>query len=96
LGSALCESGKLIIEQVDAAEMSPGEFARKVRSCVDAHGNRTVVIDSLNGYQATMLDEKALLLHVYMSDLLTRSVGPRVEVRIEAPADLPAARADPS
>lgn len=31
-----------------------------------------------------------------MSDLLTRSVGPLVEVRIEAPADLPAARADPS
>ena len=31
-----------------------------------------------------------------MTDLLTRSVGPRVELRIEAPADLPAAHADPS
>jgi PAS domain S-box-containing protein len=31
-----------------------------------------------------------------MTDLLTRSVGPMVEVRIEAPADLPPARVDPS
>jgi PAS domain S-box-containing protein len=31
-----------------------------------------------------------------MTDLMTRSVGPRVEVRIEAPRHLPTARADPS
>jgi PAS domain S-box-containing protein len=31
-----------------------------------------------------------------MTELLTRTVGPRVEVHIEAPADLPPARADPS
>jgi len=31
-----------------------------------------------------------------MTDLLARSVGPRVEVCIDAPPDLPAARADPS
>jgi circadian clock protein KaiC len=63
--AALSESDKLIIEQVDAAEMSPGEFAHKVRSRVDSHGIRTVVIDSLNGYQAAMPDEQALLLHVH-------------------------------
>lgn len=63
--AALCESGKLIVEQVDAAEMSPGEFAHKVRSYVDSDGIRTVVIDSLNGYQAAMPDEKALILHVH-------------------------------
>jgi circadian clock protein KaiC len=33
--AALCDSGKLIVEQVDAAEMSPGEFAHKVRAHVD-------------------------------------------------------------
>lgn len=63
--AALCESGKLIVEQVDAAEMSPGEFAHKVRAHVDTNSIRTVVIDSLNGYQAAMPDEKALLLHVH-------------------------------
>jgi circadian clock protein KaiC len=63
--AALCDSGKLIVEQVDAAEMSPGEFAHKVRAHVDAHGVRTVVIDSLNGYQAAMPDEKALMLHIH-------------------------------
>jgi circadian clock protein KaiC len=62
---ALCDSGELIVEQVDAAEMSPGEFAHKVRSHVDDHGVRTVVIDSLNGYQAAMPDEKALILHIH-------------------------------
>ena len=27
---------KLFIEQMDAAELSPGEFSHRVRSCVDA------------------------------------------------------------
>jgi circadian clock protein KaiC len=30
--------GKLIVEQVDAAELSPGEFAHRVRQCVEDHG----------------------------------------------------------
>src|SRR5215211_962747 len=49
---ALQDSGNLLVEQVDAAEKSPGEFAHRVRACVDQHEIRTVVIDSLNGYQA--------------------------------------------
>ena len=59
------ESGKLLIEQVDAAELSPGEFAYRVRERVETSGARTVVIDSLNGYQQAMPDEKALLLHIH-------------------------------
>src|SRR3954451_3004512 len=49
--AGLQESGRLLIEQVDAAELAPGEFAQRVRCCVQQHGARTVVIDSLNGYQ---------------------------------------------
>lgn len=62
---ALRDAGKLFVEQVDAAELSPGEFAHRVRACIDEHGIRTVVLDSLNGYQASMPEENALVLHVH-------------------------------
>jgi circadian clock protein KaiC len=62
---ALCASGTLFIEQVDAAELSPGEFAHRVRARVDRSGAKTVVIDGLNGYQSAMPDESFLLLHIH-------------------------------
>jgi circadian clock protein KaiC len=61
----LVDSGHLVIEQVDAAEMTPGELSARVRSCVEENGARTVVIDSLNGYQASMPEEHALVLHMH-------------------------------
>ena len=57
--------GQLILDQIDAAELSPGEFSHRVRSCVVDHHVSMVVIDSLNGYQAAMPDEHALLLHIH-------------------------------
>jgi circadian clock protein KaiC len=57
--------GDLIIEQVDAAELSPGEFAHRVRKTVDSMKIKTVVIDSLNGYQAAMPEENSLILHMH-------------------------------
>ena len=57
--------GDLIIEQVDAAELSPGEFASRVRDCVTKRQIQTVVIDSLNGYQAAMPQEQFLILHIH-------------------------------
>ena len=63
--AALKDTGRLIIEQVDAAELAPGEFAQRVRTCVEQHQARTVVIDSLNGYQAAMPEEKQLILHMH-------------------------------
>lgn len=62
---ALQDTGNLLIEQVDAAELSPGEFSHRVRRCVDEHSIKTVVIDSLNGYQAAMPEENALVLHMH-------------------------------
>ncbi|SEP66910.1 circadian clock protein KaiC [Devosia sp. YR412] len=62
---ALRDSGDLIIEQIDAAELSPGEFAHRVRQRVDNAQVKTVVIDSLNGYQAAMPEEHSLLLHMH-------------------------------
>jgi circadian clock protein KaiC len=59
------DDGKLVLEQVDAAELTPGEFSSRVRACVEQRHARTVVIDSLNGYQAAMPGEQALVLHVH-------------------------------
>lgn len=59
------DAGKLFIEQMDAAELSPGEFAHRVRQCVDREQILTVGIDSLNGYQAAMPEEQFLVLHLH-------------------------------
>jgi circadian clock protein KaiC len=61
----LMDDGALTISQIDAAELSPGEFTTNVRKCVEESGIRTVVIDSLNGYQAAMPEEHYLLLHMH-------------------------------
>ena len=59
------DAGKLFIKQMDAAELSPGEFSHHVRACVDGENVSTVVIDSLNGYQAAMPEEQFLILHLH-------------------------------
>ena len=63
--AGMVDTGKLVIEQIDAAELTPGEFSERVRVCVEKYGARTVVIDSLNGYQAAMPEEQALILHMH-------------------------------
>ncbi len=62
---AVQNKGTLHIEQVDAAELSPGEFACRVRTTLDQSRVSSVVIDSLNGYQAAMPDESSLVLHIH-------------------------------
>ena len=59
------DEGKLIITQVDAAELSPGAFSHSVRMTVDAQKVSTVIIDSLNGYQTAMPEERSLILHMH-------------------------------
>jgi len=39
---AMRDANKLFIEQMDAAELSPGEFVHRVRACVDRENIRTV------------------------------------------------------
>ena len=62
---AMADAGDLVLQQVDAAELTPGELSQRVRTCVETQGARTVVIDSLNGYQASMPGEQALILHMH-------------------------------
>lgn len=62
---AMQDRGQLIIEQVDAAELSPGEFAQRVVSAVEREGITTVLIDSITGYQTAMPQEQMLILHLH-------------------------------
>jgi circadian clock protein KaiC len=63
--AALQGAGKLHIEQMDAAEMSPGEFSHRVRRAVGEEKILTVAVDSLNGYHASMPEEQFLTLHLH-------------------------------
>ncbi len=67
------ESGRLTLQAVDPAELSPGEFAHAVRAAVEPPdgrpGARVVVIDSLNGYLQAMTQEKFLTAQLH--ELLT-------------------------
>jgi circadian clock protein KaiC len=62
------DSGKLTIQQVDPAELSPGQFSAAVMKA-ERNGARIVVIDSLNGYLNAVPDERFLTTH--MHELLT-------------------------
>lgn len=59
------DGGCLKIQQVDPAEMSPGEFATLVQSEVEERGVKVIAIDSLNGYLAAMPQEKQLILQMH-------------------------------
>ncbi len=62
------KDGRLHLQTVDVGELSPGAFADRLRSVVDA-GAEVVIIDSLTGYFHAMLDEA--LLQVQMHDILS-------------------------
>jgi circadian clock protein KaiC len=61
----LIEGGHMLVEQIDPAEMSVGEFAYAVRTSVETHGSTMVIIDSLNGYFNAMPEEHFLTLHLH-------------------------------
>lgn len=70
------ESGRLSIQQIDPAELSPGEFACRARDAVEQDGASFIVVDSLNAYLQAMPGEKFLLLqmHELLSYLNQRGV----------------------
>jgi circadian clock protein KaiC len=61
--------GRLVVQPVDPAEMTPGEFAHHIRRAVEREKARVVVLDSLNGYQHAMPDERFLMTQLH--ELLT-------------------------
>jgi circadian clock protein KaiC len=67
--TAAIEAGNILVQQIDPAEMGPGELAHRARRLVEEQGFRIVVIDSLNGYLQAMPAEK--YLYVQLHELLT-------------------------
>ncbi|HUQ74890.1 MAG TPA: ATPase domain-containing protein [Burkholderiales bacterium] len=63
------DAGRVRLQQVDPAELSPGEFAHVIKRTVQTHKSRVVVIDSLNGYLNAMPEERFLQIHLH--ELLT-------------------------
>lgn len=69
------ESGHLVLTQVDPAEMSPGEFADRVRTAVDTDHASVIVIDSLNGYLNAMPEERFLVAQLHELFMFMRQRG---------------------
>jgi circadian clock protein KaiC len=57
-------SKAIALNQIDPAELSPGEFAHGVRRAVEA-GATMIVIDSVNGYHSAMPEEHHLSAHLH-------------------------------
>jgi circadian clock protein KaiC len=59
------KKGLISINQIDPAQLQPGEFAHLVRRCVERDRISVLVIDSLNGYLNAVPEERFLLLHLH-------------------------------
>lgn len=57
--------GTVLVQQVDPAELTPGEFAHAVREAATQRDIRLVVLDSLSGYVYSMPQERFLMLHLH-------------------------------
>lgn len=76
------ESGLITVQQIDPAELSPGEFVATIRRAVDGQdaGGRpakVIMIDSLNGYLHSMVEERQLSaqLHELFTYLNQRGIN---------------------
>lgn len=65
-------AGRLSVQQIDPAELTPGQFVHAVRQAVEPETGQpacVVVIDSLNGYLNAMPEERNLVIQLH--ELLT-------------------------
>jgi circadian clock protein KaiC len=62
-------AGLIRIEQMDPAQISPGELAHRIKSSVENDKTRVIILDSLNGYVTAMPHEE--YLHLHLHELLT-------------------------
>ena len=59
------ENGRIKVQQIDPAEISPGELAYRIKQSVQQDGARMVVIDSLNGFLHAMPGQRHLILQLH-------------------------------
>jgi circadian clock protein KaiC len=65
----LVAAGRASLQQIDPAEIAPGELAHRIRESVEQRGTRLIVLDSLNGYTNAMPQEE--FLHLHLHELVT-------------------------
>src|SRR5437762_3204359 len=58
-------SKRIFVQQVDPAEMSPGEFVQTIRRQVEQNKCRIIIIDSLNGYLNAMPEERFMIVQLH-------------------------------
>jgi circadian clock protein KaiC len=58
-------AGLLTVQQIDPAEIAPGELANKIVECVEKQGTKMIVLDSLNGYVNAMPQDDYINLHLH-------------------------------
>lgn len=63
------KTGRLALEQIDPAELSPGEFVARIRQRAKDGKSRIIIIDSLNGFLNAMPGEQFLAIQLH--ELLT-------------------------
>ena len=68
-------SGHVVLQEVDPAELSPGEFASRIRHAVERDHATVVVIDSLNGYLNSMPEERFLQAQLHELFMFLRHHG---------------------
>jgi circadian clock protein KaiC len=92
------DSGKLLLRQVDAAELSPGQFVDEIRQLVEKHDLKLLIVDSLNGFLNAMPGEHFLAMQLHellaflsqegVTTLMTVSQVGFVGTNIDTPVDV--------
>ncbi|SPE18553.1 putative circadian clock protein, KaiC [Candidatus Sulfotelmatomonas gaucii] len=92
------DSGRLLLRQVDAAELSPGQLVHEIRQLVENQNLKLLIIDSLNGFLNGMPGEQFLALQLHelqaylsqrgVSTLMTVAQHGFVGTNIDTPVDV--------
>lgn len=61
----LIDRGLIRVQQIDPAEMSPGEFMWHIKRAVELFGARTIIVDSLTGYLDAMPESPFLTIQMH-------------------------------
>ncbi|HEX6090648.1 MAG TPA: ATPase domain-containing protein [Gemmatimonadales bacterium] len=59
------DAGRVVVQQIDPAEVSPGQFAQLVVRGVEEVGASVAIIDSLSGYMNAMPEDRMLMIHLH-------------------------------
>jgi circadian clock protein KaiC len=59
------DTGRISVQQVDPAELTPGELVYAIRKAVEEREAKVIVIDSLNGYLNAMPEQRHLTIQLH-------------------------------